>query len=133
MDEVNKSADLKWSYVYDPAMYSMATGNVQRIVNSSNTLIDYGATSQDNVTFTLVDSAKNKLFELAFDDTLYSYRAFYYPTIPWSFKRPVLTCFDSAGVTYLDAGPTSDSSYLWNDQSTGRLIAVTKPDTFYVW
>ena len=131
LDEVNHTAASVWSYVYDSAMYSKATGNVQRLPNG-NTLIDYGNISRDNVTFNVVDSLGNKVFELAFYDTMASYRSFNFQQLPWMFHRPEVSCFDSAGAHYLDAGP-GYSSYVWNTGDTNRITAVNTADTFYVF
>jgi hypothetical protein len=131
LDEVNKIATLVWKYVYDSTMYTRATGNVQRLPNG-NTLVNYGIISKNNVTFVVVDSLKNKKFELSFDDTMSSYRAYNFQQLPWMFHRPVITCFDSAGVSYLDAGP-GYPSYQWSNGETTRIIAVATTDTFKVW
>ena len=131
LDEVNKTATLAWSYVYDSVMYSKATGNVQRLPNG-NTLVNYGNMSNRNVTFVVVDSLKNKVFELAFYDTMTSYRSFNFQQLPWMFNRPVVSCIDSAGTYYLDAG-AGYSSYVWNNGDTNRFLAVSYADTFYVF
>jgi hypothetical protein len=131
LDEVNKTASLVWSYVYDSAMYSRSTGNMQRLPNG-NTLVNYGTIASNNVTFAVVDSMKNKVFELAYDDTFSTYRAFNFQQMPWMFHRPVITCFDSAGVSYLDAG-AGYPVYQWSNGETTRIIAVTAADTFKVW
>jgi len=131
LDEVNRTASLVWGYVYDSTMYSKATGNVQRLLNG-NTLVNFGIIGSKNVAFVVVDSLKNKVFELTFEDTMYSYRAFNFQQLPWMFHRPEITCFDSAGITYLDAG-AGYASYEWNNGSTSRIIPVTAADTFIVW
>jgi len=131
LDEVNKTATLVWDYVYDSTMYSRATGNVQCLPNG-NILVNFGIINKNNVTFVVVDSLKNKKFEVSFYDTMSSYRAFNFQQLPWMFHRPVITCFDSAGVSYLDAGP-GHAIYQWSNGETTRVIAVTTADTFQVW
>ena len=71
------------------------------------------------------------MFELAFDDTLFGYRSFNFSP-PWAFQRPHITCFESAGTMYLDAGP-GYSSYRWNNAATTQVIPVTIADTFFVF
>jgi hypothetical protein len=131
LDENAKTAWLTWSYVHDTAMYSKATGNVQRLPDG-NTLINYGQINASNVTFAVVDSAGGKVFEIAFDDTLFSYRSFNFQSLPWVFRRPMITCMDSAGAHFLDAG-AGHTSYIWNTGATTRFIQVTAADTFHVF
>ena len=119
LDEVNKIATQKWTYVYDSTMYSTAMGNAQRLGNT-NTLVDYGLITSDSVTFVVVDTAGNKMFEL---DGPHTYRVYNYPSLPFQLHRPNISCFDSVGVTYLDAG-ANHISYLWNTGATTRVIAI---------
>ena len=131
LDETNHTAKVMWSYIYDSSMSSIATGNAQRIQNG-NTLVNYGILSNRNVTFNVVDLAGVKVFELAFDDTIFSYRSFNYLHLPWRLPRPEISCLDSSGTMYLNAG-NGYSSYRWNTGDTTRLIPVTVADTFYVF
>ena len=131
LDEVNKTVSLVWKYQYDTVMYSNATGNVQRLPNG-NTLVNYGRFSSNNVTFVVVDSLRNKTFELFFYDSMSSYRSFNFQQLPWMFNRPNVTCIDSAGSHYLDAGP-GYASYVWNNGDTNRIIPVSSADTFFVF
>jgi hypothetical protein len=121
LDEINKVATLAWSYTYDPDLYSYGKGNVQRLANS-NTLVNFGNTYHlnDSVGFIVVDSNGSGIFKL---NGLVSYRAFNYPSLPWQLHRPQITCFESLGVTYLDAG-AGHASYAWNNGDTTRIIAI---------
>jgi hypothetical protein len=132
LDETNMTAGLYWSYIYDTNMFAWATGNVQRLQNG-NTLVNYGVNQNTrNIHFNVVDSLGNEAFRLVFTDTLFGYRSFRYPALPWSLTRPVITCFDSAGTHYLDAGP-GYAGYQWNDGSTAQLRAVTDTGTYFVF
>ena len=130
LDEINKVATLKWSYTYDPALYSQAHGNVQRLDNYK-TLVNCGKVNDDLV-FVVVDSAGRKLIELTSPDHLDSYRAYYYPSLPWTVNRPAITCFDSSGVSYLTTKETY-AKYLWSDSSTIRTISVKKAGVYQVF
>jgi hypothetical protein len=132
LDETNMTARWAWSYIYDSSMYSFALGSVQRL-QPSTTLIDWGNfNSHDNICFSVVDSDGANLFKLSFTDSLYSYRVYNYPVLPWSLNRPRISCFQSKDTLYLDAG-RGYASYRWNNGSTTEAIAVTSPDTFYVF
>lgn len=131
LDEINKTAELKWSYTYDSAMFAYATGNVQRLQNG-NTLINYGINSSvRNIYFNVVDSSGNEQFQLTFDDTLFSYRSYNF-NLPYTLPRLQISCFDSAGTKYLDAG-AGYSSYRWNDGTTTQLLAVSTPGDYNVF
>ncbi|MEO6833286.1 MAG: aryl-sulfate sulfotransferase [Chitinophagaceae bacterium] len=131
LDEVNKTAKLVWSYQYDPSMYSTAMGNAQRLA-SANTLVSYGSTLTNSICFNVVDTLGTELFKLAFDGNFYSYRCFYYPSLPWTLPRAQLECFDSLGTKYLRTRE-SYASYEWSDGSIQSSIAVTIPGTYYVY
>lgn len=131
LDEVNKTATLKWSYTYDKTLYSLATGSVQRLPNG-NTLIDYGALNKNSVCFAVVDSTGKRVFGLTYQDRIFSYRAFNYFSLPWALKRPQVSCFDSNGVHYLDAGP-GYSSYRWSNGHNTRTVQVAVPGTYSVF
>jgi hypothetical protein len=131
LDETNLTAEVIWAYVFDSTIYSVGMGNNQRIAND-NRLVNYGGVNtMTDVLFTVVREDNSKVFELALDDSLYGYRAFSYLELPWSFNRPQVTCYDSAGSHYLDAG-AGYSNYLWSDGSSTRIIEITAADTFSV-
>jgi hypothetical protein len=131
LDTMAMTADLVWSYVFDSAMHSNNMGNNYCMANDYK-IIDYGNTNLNNICFTIVKPDNSKVFELSFNDTLPSYRAFAYEQFPWTLPRPQIICFDSAGTSYLDAG-AGHASYLWNNGSTTQVIPVTVADTFSVF
>lgn len=131
LDEINKTAKLKWSYTFDSTMHSTRQGNVQRLANS-NTLINYGNTAgnaNSQISFLVVNPKGEIIFEL---EGLHSYRAFNYPVLPWQLHRPQITCIDSAGVTYLDAG-TGYASYRWSNGDSTQIIPVTLDGSYSVF
>lgn len=131
LDEINKIATLTWSYTRDPGMFSVATGNMQR-VNDGRSLIDFGALLNHNICFALIDSSNNTLSELSFADSSISYRAFFYPQLPWGLYRPQINCFALGSSYYLEpAGNYSD--YLWSNGLTTSSIEITDTGTYYVF
>ena len=74
VDTARKTATLVWQYRNTPDVFGYAMGFVQRLQNG-NTLIGWGA---GNPTVTEVSPSGNKVFEMTFDDGVYSYRAFRY-------------------------------------------------------
>jgi hypothetical protein len=132
LDETSMTADLVWSYVFDSAMYCTAMGSNRRLSNSDR-VIDYGDIRHvNNVCFNVVHQDNSKVFELSFNDTLSSYRTHAYLELPWSFNRPQINCYDSAGSHYLDAG-AGHASYSWSNGSSTRIIQITVADTFSVF
>ena len=131
LDENTLTATLVWSYLENSGSYSQAIGNTQRLSNG-NTLVDFGMTPTENRLFDVVDSTGNKVFEIQFVDTLRSYRAFDFLTIPWRLPRPQITCYTIGNQGYLDAG-SGYGSYLWSTGATTQTIPVMATDTFSVW
>jgi hypothetical protein len=87
LDEDLKTATLVWQYRHTPDIFGFAMGSVQRMENG-NTLIGWGA---GNPTVTEVTSNGSRVFEMAFDNGVYSYRAFRYD---W---QPAITTTGSGG------------------------------------
>ena len=77
LDESALTATLVWQFRHVPDVFGYAMGYVQRLENG-NTLIGWGA---GNPTVTEVDSAGRTLYEMSFDEGVFSYRAYRFP---WS-------------------------------------------------
>ena len=131
LDETALTAELMWSYVENAGSFSRALGNAQRLDNG-NTLVNYGLLTNSNVVFNVVGTAGNKVFEIQFDDSLTSYRSFYYPALPWQLGRPAITCFQSGGQYFLEA-EGGHNSYLWSTGEISQTIAVGTAGTFFVF
>lgn len=130
LDEIKKTARLVWSYTYNDTMKSMVHGNVQRL-NDGYTLVNYGGVANE-IVFVVVNKGGGKLFQLSSPDHVDSYRSFYYPSLPWQLKRPQITCFDSLGVRYLDAG-AEPLSYQWNTGDSTRIIPAQVSGEYFVF
>lgn len=76
LDEVNKTAELKWQYVNNPIVFGTWGGYVQRLENG-NTLISWGGASP---TITEVDSLKNIVFLAMYPNGVFTYRGYKFPT-----------------------------------------------------
>ena len=114
---------------------------MQRLSNG-NTLINYGMVDNLPQVFNVVNSAGGKVFELAFTDSLRSYRVFNYETLPWALNRPEIyrlmamsenyfQCLLN-GIFFLDAG-SGHSSYLWSNGETTQLIQVNDTGLYSVF
>lgn len=130
LNETTHTATLVWSYTENASAYSSAMGSVQRLANG-NTLVDYGNLVNQNRIFNVVEPGGTKVFEIAFSDTLRSYRAFNYPALPWDLKRPVISCNFNGTQAYLDAG-AGHASYLWNTGATTQTIALSTAGNYSV-
>jgi hypothetical protein len=130
LDETNHIATLVWRHVEDSTAYSDALGNVQRLDNG-NTLVNYGMFVHKDIVFNVISPSGGKVFEIRFADSLVSYRAFWYPSLPWHLKRPQLNCYTQNGKHFLQAD-SGYAHYYWSTGDTGRVIEVTKADTFSV-
>ena len=131
LNEKTLTASLVWSYTNDPLVYSLAAGNTQRLSQNS-TLISYGVCKRVNTVFNLVNSSGTKLFELSFKDTLFTYRAFEYPGLPWNLKRPEIRSYKKDGKIYLEA-KTYYSRYYWSTGERSRVIEIKSPGKYQVF
>lgn len=124
LDEINKTATLVWSYTQNPNTVSAFTGNVQRLSNG-NTVMSFGGLINSTNPFVVVNPEGNKVFELTFPDTAYSYRFFNYGTLPFALNRPSVQCYNENGNYYLET-PAGFNSYRWNTGDTTRRIQITQ-------
>ncbi|MFN8286442.1 MAG: aryl-sulfate sulfotransferase [Chitinophagales bacterium] len=131
LNTATMQANLVWSFMESATLASQATGSVQRLPNG-NTLIDWGVLNNYNLTLNVIDNGGNKVFELAFDDTLYSYRAYNYASLPWALHRPQLVCGHDSSGYYLEPAQNY-SSYLWNTGETTKRVYVTAADTLTIF
>lgn len=128
LDEKKKTAKLVWSYTLDREIYSKGRGNVQRLADG-NTLIDFGVVSKGDVCFVIVNPAGTKLFQV---NGPVGYRVMNYSSLPFQLHRPVISCFVSEGVKYLDAG-AGYKSYKWSTGDTTRIIKAGKQGSYTVF
>lgn len=131
LDEEKKTATLVWSYIRKPGTICERTGNFQRLANG-NSLVNFGQAKNENITFEVVDSLGEKVFDLKFRDTIGTYRAFYFPSIPVKFKRLQIKQFRVGNTIYLDAGK-GHSSYIWSTGDTMQIIKVLKPGKYFAY
>ena len=131
LDEVGMTANLVWSYIEGDTVYSRSQGNVQRLTNG-NTLISYGDLYPKNIVFNVVDSMKQKIFEVSFPDTLLTYRTFNFPELPWTLNRPSISCSNSVGQFTLEAD-SGHSSYRWSTGDSTQSIVVSDTGIYYVF
>jgi hypothetical protein len=84
LDEVNKRAELKWSYIPQSFVLAMSMGSTQRLPNG-NTAIGWGSgriAGNLGPAFTEVDEAGNVVYELSFAKSgVSSYRAYRFPFV----------------------------------------------------
>ena len=103
LDEVNKIAELKWSYVPTSFILSMSMGNAQRLPNG-NTTIGWGSgriAGNLGPAFTEVDQAGNIVYELSFAKSgISSYRAYRFPFTNGAPSAVVLRSEVLTGNTY---------------------------------
>lgn len=79
LDEVNKTAKLVWEYNHNKEIFAFAMGNAQRLPNG-NTVIGWG-TGYPSITE--VDPNGDVVFEMAMEDSSWTYRALRY-----DFRQP---------------------------------------------
>jgi hypothetical protein len=133
IDEKAMTATLAWSYTYPLRLVSEAAGNMQRLSNG-NTMIGYGKVQfmTPNLTCTMVDPAGKTLSLLTCTDTLGSYRAFFYPTLPFRLQQPSIRLVkkkDGISLETVKAWP----GYYWAGSEHTRSISIRQPGTYYAY
>ena len=78
LDQTDTTAELVLSFQNDPATFSFAMGNTQRLANNS-TVIGWGWSSSDARAITEVDNDNSVALEIYIPDSSLSYRAFKFP------------------------------------------------------
>lgn len=134
LDTLQKTARLVWSYVYQPGLVVESAGNAQRLPNG-NTLINYGriAAGVPNITFVVANKAGEKVMELYFEDTLYSYRTFGYLSLPESIKRPAILAIADQKGSYKLSTDMKGGHYKWSTGDTSAVIQVHLPGEYHVY
>jgi len=130
IDEKNKTVKLVWHFINDSMVHSrVGLGNVQRLENGS-TLVNYG-NSTSKTMFTVVGPNKEKTFEITFDDTLKTYRAFFYDEKNLQLKRPVIRTRNAENERYLEAAQFG-ANYIWSTGEKIPRIKISKPGKYYL-
>ena len=57
---------------------------------------------------------------------------YYYPDLPFTFKRPVIKYMNTDAGIFMDAG-TTVSSYRWSNGAGTRLLKITDPGKYFVY
>ncbi len=131
LDEVNHIANLVWSHSEGPDEWSISQGNTQRLSNG-NTLTSYGNLTPTPIVFNVVDSVQSKVFEIMFPDSQISYRSFNFPSIPWQFNRPQISCSSNGSQFYLTAD-SGYAEYRWSNGETTQSVQVTSTGSYSVF
>lgn len=133
LNETKKTATLVWSYTPAQKTVSLANGNARRS-DDGKTLVNFGKVKNGtpNITFVMLDTNKEKLFELSYDDTIGSYRTYYYPELPFQLKRPTIRIIEDNGSWLLEA-EKGHMSYNWSTGETIPIIRVMHPGTYSVF
>lgn len=111
--------------------FSGSRGNAQFLSNG-NVVIDWGGMNNDNLVFSVIDTADQEVCRLSFTDSLTSYRTMYYPSLPFQINQPEIICYDSAGIKFLKAPPIH-TRFLWSNGSTASVIPFSVSADYWVY
>ncbi|MES2380182.1 MAG: aryl-sulfate sulfotransferase [Bacteroidota bacterium] len=133
VDDQNKTAKLVWNYSRKNKLISEATGNTQRLPNNY-TLINYGKIEKGtpNITFEVVNEKNESVFELGFTDTVGTYRAFFYPTIPAEINHAPVELVKIKNEYFLQT-KKKFRHYEWSNGKKKARIKITKNGQYCVY
>lgn len=133
VDDKTKTAQLVWNYNRKDKLISEATGNTQRLPNNY-TLINYGKIENGtpNITFEVVNEKNESVFELGFTDTIGTYRAFFYPTLPAIINSAAVELVKINNDYFLQT-KNKFRYYEWSNGKKGARMKVTKNGQYYVY
>jgi hypothetical protein len=120
LNERELKAKCTWSYTESQNNFSWGFGSVQRLAKDY-TLINYGRSDGVKTILNVIGPDGSTVFELSSDDSLRSYRAYYYRELGWTPVRPKIKCVRSGKVKVLDIGENQEG-YLWSTGETTRSI-----------
>ena len=119
LDETNKTVTQVWSFTHALPVFATFMGNTQRLADG-NTVLGWGAPSQANgysfITMTEVSPDNQTLFELTFDQSYVSYRAFRFPWQGTPSTPPALA--------YKIVNGTLTLGYSWNGATDVELYQI---------
>lgn len=130
LDLSGMTCTVVWARAFNGTATSRSMGSVQRLSNG-NTLIGWGNLQPDNAMFSVYRPDSSRLCELAFVDTLITYRALYFDDLPFMLHRPGISC-SVQDTTYTLTADAGWSSYVWSTGATGPGITAGANDTMFV-
>jgi Arylsulfotransferase (ASST) len=130
IDESNKTVTQVWSFTHALPVFATFMGNTQRLADG-NTVLGWGAPSQANgysfITMTEVSPDNQTLFELTFDQSYVSYRAFRFPWQGTPSTPPALA--------YKIVNGTLTLGYSWNgatDVASYQVYGGDSPQSLHM-
>lgn len=129
-----KTALLNWEYIYPTRLISEANGNVQQLPNNK-VLINYGKIEfgTPNLAFEIVNKkTKSLVLQAYFNDTMGSYRTFYYKKLPFKTPAEKLLVKKENGA-YIISASNEYAEYVWSDGSKGKTLITNKKGIYFAY
>ena len=129
-----KTALVASKYSNENRIICEATGNAQLLENG-NLLVSYGKIEgyQPNITFEMISKKENtKLLQVYFDDTIGTYRTYYYEKLPFKLMRPAIRYEVSGGRKVLSTS-RKFSYYAWSTGAQTAEIIPENPGDYFVY
>ena len=128
LDTINWTATLIREYDHTPRVFARAMGGNQAI--GSYRVINYGVVYRPKPSVVVVSDLNVIAAEIIFKDSVMSYRTDPF-VMDFEVPRPLITCFDSSGITYLKSPLATE--YFWSTGENTQLIIPVIGEEYQVW
>lgn len=134
LDDSTRLGKVTWQHQPTEHLVSEANGNTQ-LVSDKLLLASYGKIEfgKPNITYEIINRKTHQpVLQVSFQDTIGSYRCFYYPKLDVAWPLLRLTKKKVNGSMVLEA-PANYNNYIWSTGETSNEIIITKSGEYWLY